>query len=226
MDKSSSIPSSSVENHECLKDYVNDGCYLNECIRSDDINNRDATTCAKIDACFKDFTAEKELILYRGVESKEQLITNIGYTSTSLSFAIARDFTKTPGIVAHITIPQGTKLKAIRITSCGEFSNEDEVLFPCNTSFKIINTPIEIPSCYKRANNGKVVWEKNENIQIVFATLDKSPSIVGGKNLKNKLRLCSTNKVYTIYGVSQDRYIRVKSQRVYLKSIQRQYRFI
>ena len=218
------IPSSSVENNSCLKDYVNDGCYLNECIRSGDINNVDATTCKNIDDCFKDFTAGKELILFRGVESKEQITTNIGYTSTSLSFAIARDFTKTPGIVAHITIPQGTKLKALRITSCGEFSNEDEVLFPCNTSFKIIIAPIELPSCYEM-KDGKVVWKNNNKIQIIFATLDKSPS-KGGKTLKNKLRLCSTNKVYTIYGVSQDRYIRVKSQRVYLKTIQRQYRFV
>lgn len=220
-----SIPSFNVEDHSCLKEYVNDGCYLNECIRSDDINNRDATTCAKIDACFRDFTAKEELILYRGVESKEQLTTNIGYTSTSLSFAIARDFTKTPGIVAHITIPQGTKLKAIRLTSCGEFSNEDEVLFPCNTSFKIIDAPKPLPSCYEM-KDGKVVWKKNDNIQIVFATLDQSPAKVGGKSLKNKLRLCSTNQVYTIYGVSQDRYIRLKSQRVYLKTIQRQYRFV
>lgn len=179
---------------------------------------------AKIDACFRDFTAKEELILYRGVESKEQLTTNIGYTSTSLSFTVARDFTK--AFVAHITIPQGTKLKALRITSSEEFSNEDEVLFPCNTSFKIIDAPNPLPRTdYNLDNEGKCFWIPNPRIEIIFATLDQSPS-KGGKNLKNKLRLCSTNKVYTIYGVSQDRYIRVKSQRVYLKSIQRQYRFV
>ena len=222
-----SIPSFNVEDHSCLKEYVNDGCYLNECIRSDDINNgiNNTTTCKKIDDCFKEVTTTQNITLFRGVESEEHLITNIGYTSTSLSFAIARDFTKTPGIVAHITIPQGTKLKAIRLTSCGEFSNEDEVLFPCNTSFVKSHSPEPLPECYKKLDDGKVVWKKNNNIEIMFAILDQSPS-KGGKNLKTKLRLCSTNKVYTIYGVSQDRYIRVKSQRVYLKSIQRQYRFV
>ena len=221
-----SIPSFNVEDHSCLKEYVNDGCYLNECIRSQDINNNnvDATTCKNIDACFKDFTANEEFTLYRGVESEKHILTNIGYTSTSLSFAIARDFTKTPGIVAHITIPKGTNLKAIRITSYGEFSNEDEVLFPCNTSFKTIDAPKPLPSCYEMKYD-KIVWKKNNNIQIIFATLAQSSS-KGGKILKNKLRLCSTNKIYTVYGVSQDRYIRVKSQRVYLKSIQRQYRFV
>ena len=226
------IPEYSTDMIPCLRQYVQDGCLINEEIRDNDVSKSTNATCKNINQLFKNVCLEQNLTLYRGISNPAHLC-QAGYTSTSLQFLQARDFISELGIMLHITIYAGTIFQAIKIKSSEEHSDENEVLFPCNTCFIDDKTTTNSSLPYKTTTNGKLVWTTNDFIEIKFVTLESKPSQIDSKlggskpNQKQTIRLCRNSKIYRVRSTANMmKYVLINRQKVTLASIRGKYRYV
>jgi hypothetical protein len=141
--------------------YVENGHELNKAIRKNYFeNNEDEENYKKLQNLFKEkIKLDYDIHLFSGVDESINYLEDKCFTSTSTNFDIARDFTSSK--VVDIYIPIGTEFTAIRVEYDDKtvYSNESEIIFPCNTRFERIQ---DKPS---------IVWEMNPNIQIEYLQL-------------------------------------------------------
>jgi hypothetical protein len=206
--------------------YIQDGCYLNECIRDNSLQNNDNTTCKQLS---EEITKNakiitQDIVLFRGVEKNIDYCINKAFVSTSPEFLCAREFTN--NIVLHIHIPINTTINAIKIENTkekSEHANESEVLFQKCTCFKeITNECLKIKlikwgieqNLYKQVSDNKVVFINCPCIEIKFVEIANTPQTGG---IISQIRLCSNQKLYKIkYNQNNQKYIKFNKKNILL----------
>lgn len=180
--------------HECphiiAKPYVEDGCYINQCIRDNDLSDKFVVNSMnRLKGTFKEYCFDKNVFVLRGCNAKTH-ISNNAFTSTTTNVHVARGFGE---FIYHIHIPANTKFRAIKLNTNSDYGNEKEILFDCGMNLTPLNSDLvdkivdkELQNHYKRQDN-KIVWKQNQQIQILFFQLEP---MKGGRKvyILNRLR--------------------------------------
>lgn len=147
-----SAPSSPLtsKEYDAAKAYTgNSYVNMNHLSRSGTLDQHPAMAAKvkALDSAIAKSTLEKDLTLYRGIPASAaksmfpggvvqtgQVVSDKGFSSTSLRQEVAHNFSK--GVVLHINAPKGSK--ALDVRHLSQHSGEDEVVLPRDAKLRVV----------------------------------------------------------------------------------------
>jgi hypothetical protein len=140
------------EEHRAVVEYTSGGHRsINEHLREGSLATSEARNAIRLlDALLLRQRLAEEIIVFRGLGPEYAqsfrtlnlpvgtIIEDLGFMSTSRTMARARLFSCWPpgGLMLRIRVPAGTK--ALDLSTCSSFPDEDEVLFARSTKLRLL----------------------------------------------------------------------------------------